>query len=361
MSRANIHYWKCDRPATLHGTSGHSGNTQAIAKLAQSELCKALGASNVTLTPFRSQGNHLTWLAKADGQPLFLRVENGPENDPHIEVESALTRLVAKSGVRVPKVFAVDGSRKDVPFAWQAIEYFELADLNTHLKAGRLDTKSVAREIGNAVAKWQSISTIGFGIFNAASPNLEEPSQAYHTAYHTYYHLRLEDHLGYLCNRQFLSLDDTKKIEHAIASHSGLLQIPSGCFVHKDLALWNILGSPARAEAFIDFDDAISGDPMDDLSLLACFHNADFINSAILGYQTICPLPEEHHRRLWLHLLRNMIVKSVIRIGAGYFDRKPDLFLIGAQNNALDLRTFTKERIFTALSGLNSNSNFEIL
>lgn len=32
-------------------------------------------------------------------------------------------------------------------------------------------------------------------------------------------------------------------------------------------------------------------------------------------------MPSEHLRRFWLHLLRNMIVKAVIRTGAGLFDR----------------------------------------
>jgi len=361
MSRSNIYYWKCDRPAVLHGTAGRSDDLHSVAEAARQALSKTLGSSNITLTPFPSQGNHLTWIAKVDGQTVFLRIENGPEKDRHLEVESALTTRVGKTGVPVPRVIAVDASRSEVPFAWQAIEYLDCADLNSHFKAGSLQTKDIARDIGAAVAKWQSVPTSGFGIFETASSEDTEPAKAYHSDYESYYRLRLAEHLQYLADNNFLSIAETARIEHTINCHSGLLQISSGCFVHKDLALWNILGSPASISAYIDFDDAISGDPVDDLSLLACFHNAEFLRDAIHGYQTVRPLPEDNRRRLWLHLLRNMIVKSVIRIGAGYFSRSQGLFLFGNKDSGRDLETFTKKRLITAVSGLENHSDIDIL
>lgn len=43
--------------------------------------------------------------------------------------------------------------------------------------------------------------------------------------------------------------------------------------------------------AFIDWDDAISGDAMDDLSLLGCFYDAPVIERALTGYVRVRPLP----------------------------------------------------------------------
>ena len=100
---------------------------------------------------------------------------------------------------------------------------------------------------------------------------------------------------------------------------------------------------------------------MDDLSLLACFHDAAFLSRAFEGYQSIRPLPEEHRRRFWLHLLRNMIVKAVIRVGAGYFDRGDGFFLIGTGGSGADLKRTTHARIALALRGLASNSDLSIL
>jgi fructosamine-3-kinase len=137
--------------------------------------------------------------------------------------------------------------------------------------------------------------------------------------------------------------------------HRPLLSLDQGCLVHKDLALWNILGTPEGIAAFIDWDDAISGDAMDDLSLLACFHDGPVLAQALEGYQMLRPLPSEHRRRFWLHLLRNMIVKAVIRVGAGYFKKSDGFFLIGSGSSGQSLQTFTTQRIATALHGLRGD------
>ena len=62
---------------------------------------------------------------------------------------------------------------------------------------------------------------------------------------------------------------------------------------------------------------------------------------------------------LWLHLLRNMIVKAVIRIGAGYFERDGGFFLIGSGSSGADLRRFTLSRLALALNGLRSASSLD--
>ena len=145
---------------------------------------------------------------------------------------------------------------------------------------------------------------------------------------------------------------EVQEVRQSIELHHPLLALNQGCLVHKDLALWNILGTENHIAAFIDWDDSISGDPMDDFSLLACFHDGSVISQALAGYTTITPLPTEYRRRFWLHLLRNMIVKAVIRVGAGYFDRSDDFFLISSGSNGSDLRTLTRSRLRTALHGL---------
>jgi hypothetical protein len=72
-------------------------------------------------------------------------------------------------------------------------------------------------------------------------------------------------------------------------------------------------------------------------------------------------LPAEHRRRFWLHLLRNMIVKAVIRVGAGYFERDSGFFLIGNGSTGADLRRFTQDRIRLALNGLRTNTGLDDL
>ena len=172
-------------------------------------------------------------------------------------------------------------------------------------------------------------------------------------------HQRECEHLNFLTKWGFLS--NTGEILGEIENHHALLDLAPGCLVHKDRALWNILGTERQIHGFIDFDDSIAGDSMDDLSLLACFHDAAFLQRAFEGYQSVRVLPEQHLRRLWLHLLRNMIVKAVIRVGAGYFDRDDGFFLIGSGSSGASLREMTQSRLALALRSLREGSGLDIL
>lgn len=352
MSRRDIYYWKCDRPAAFHGTQLRGEPDAQLAAQLREALKHHFSATRVEVSAAGGQGNHLTWNAVVDDTTMFIRMENGPENDDHLELESAVIDAVRGTGVPTPGLFGCDASRTSVPFAWQAMERIAFPDLNHWQKLHQLDVPRTAHAIGAGVARWQQIRPPGFGPFDSEIWRSREKLEGYHATYEQYFRLRLDRHLDFLVEHGFLSAVQRQEIASVIEHHEGLLQLDQGCLVHKDLALWNILGTSSSIAAFIDFDDAISGDPMDDLSLLACFHDAEFLAQAFSGYQTLRPLPAQHLRRFWLHLLRNMIVKAVIRVGAGYFDRSDSFFLIGSGSSGSDLRTFTLQRITQAVLGL---------
>ncbi len=349
MTRCDIYYWKCDRPAAFHRTERRAEDAAIVEPLLQQELQRHFDRTDVVLSPGCGQGNHLTWNADVGERSFFIRVENGPERDGQLAIESAVLDRVRDCGVRTPIVFGCDASRSRVPFAWQALERISAPDLNHWLKQDCLDQQRIAFEIGAAVARWQTISLPRFGV-------LDSELRGYHATYADYFCLRLEEHLNFLVTRGFLSEIQRDEIASLVNEHQSLLQIERGCLVHKDLALWNVLGSPTEVAAIIDFDDAISGDPLDDLSLLGCFHDAAFLQRACEGYQSLSRLPCEYRRRFWLHLLRNMLVKSVIRVGAGYFERTEKFFLIGKGGTGADLRLVTQQRLADAVRGLREDA-----
>lgn len=353
--RSTVHYWKCDRPAAMHGVARSGSEGRDILP----ELTRLLSGhfpGPFTLKPAGGKGNHLTYLLNSPTGRVFVRVEDGPEQDGHLAMESRVMGEVAKSGVPVPRVLFTDASRKEVPFAVQVIEYFDGSDLNVPHREGNLPLASIAAEIGRNVARWQSVPVAGFGPFDPGNTERHDQLRGYHDTYVRYFHLHLERHLQILVEESFLTREEAAGIQNAIQDHANLLDLPQGCLVHKDLALWNIMGSATGIRAFIDWDDAIAGDPTDDLSLLACFHPADIVQAAVTGYTSIKPLPADFQHRFWLHLLRNMVVKAVIRCNAGYFRSAANgAFLVPSGQDGTAFRRFTQDRLHSACRGLTQN------
>jgi fructosamine-3-kinase len=382
QDRTAIYYWKCDRTAAFHGTEAiRPDNPQLEAQL-RLALERRFPGQPLTLTPTDGQGNHRTFMLSfppppshppavpvlpSPSRPLsgrdnaFVRTEDGPERDNYFDVETAVTARLTDLGIPVPRVLACDCSRAETPFAWQVLEHIPFPDLNQHFKQGTLAFEPIAEAIGETVARWQDIRPQGFGPFSAAAAHTDGRLTGLHPSYSSYFFCNFRRHLDFLVERAFFTPAQAETIAAAVSRHDALLAVPRGCLVHKDLALWNILGAPDRIAAFIDWDDAISGDPMDDLALLACFHDADVLRRAFTGYSRVRPLPENHLPRFWLHLLRDMIVKAVIRVGAGYFTRNDGFYLIGAGSDGSDLETFTRSRIDTALRGLTDACDLSIL
>ena len=358
FNRKSIYYWKCDRPNAFYALneSGQKKEYSNLEKTISALLQRHFAGKEFSFRPAGGQGNHITYLVFSEGKTFFLRIEDGPEGDNYMGIEARAMDEVRAYGVKTPQIFAVDSSRKKVPFAYQIMEFLDCPDLNSIDKKGELDLLSVGRQIGENVACWQGITPIGYGPFDPACLEKENRLQGLHGRYQDYFLLNLDRHLDFLKSRKFLSSEETLNLRKAVKRHLPILRIKQGCLVHKDLALWNILGTKDQIRAFIDWDDCISGDPTDDLSLLACFHNREFMESVLLGYQNIRELPELFESRFWLHLLRNMIVKAVIRVGAGYFDRKDDFFLIGSGAHGKSLDTTPRERIYLAYSGLTEQA-----
>ena len=375
--RTGIYYWKCDRAAAFHGTEAQRPDTPDLEPQLRATLARRFPNAALALAPADGQGNHRTFRLKIAGtcnaqrstftaqggslSEAFVRTEDGPEGDNYFDVETVVTAELRRLGLPVPQVLACDCSRAEVPFAWQVLEYVPFPDLNQHHKQGALTLEPLAERIGEAVARWQEVPVSGYGPFSAEAARATGRLVGLQPSYSHYLFLNLDKHLAFLTERGFFTPRQCVAVLEAISRNQDLLGITPGCLVHKDLALWNILGSPSHVAAFIDWDDAISGDPMDDLSLLACFHGAAVLEHAFAGYARVRPLPENHLPRFWLCLLRNMLVKAVIRVGAGYFQRDSGFYLIGAGSTGAELETSTRNRIDAAIQGLTHNRDLSIL
>jgi len=140
------------------------------------------------------------------------------------------------------------------------------------------------------------------------------------------------------------------------------LKLDRGVLVHKDLAVWNILGTETEVKSFIDWDDCIVGDPMDDLSLMGVTGEDDVTRKIVESYARFRRVDGDAGTRFWLCWLRNILFKAVIRQGAGYFKKSNDeFFLIGGGQDGADLAAVTRQKIEKALAALEKGAGFDAL
>jgi hypothetical protein len=199
VNRKDIYYWKCDRPSAFYALEGTQKKKSNITEEQLHSLLKGhFGNNNFTFRPAGGQGNHLTYLVSYQYDTCFLRIEDGPECDSYIGIESKVMDLVRATDVATPKIYAVDSSRSNYPFAYQLMEFIGYPDLNSIDKNGQLEPLSLGSVIGENIARWQSINPIGFGLFNPESQKEGEPLLGLHNNYPDYFLLNWDRHLDFL-------------------------------------------------------------------------------------------------------------------------------------------------------------------
>lgn len=346
--RDNIYYWKCDSPTSTDEKKQsyfkEKYDRKEITETVTAACVDIFGSDGLAVEPLRADGNHITYIISHNNRKYLFRADDGSGDDEYMLAESALMRLAGDSGVPVPAITRTDVSRKNCPYRFQIMDYLTEPSLNTHHKAGTLNSAEIAFQLGCVLRKIHNIHIDGFGFINTDLLADTGEIKGIDKSYSDYFHKRLDDHIGYLRHTELLSISECDEIMRQFKRHSPRFNLPHGVLVHRDMALWNVLGTPDKVTAVIDWDDAVSGDPADDLGILRCFYDEEFMTSVTRGYCGDAVLSDDFNCRIWIHNLRNMLWKTKIRHSLGYFDKDSDFFL-----NTPDVHCTLKEHTLNLL------------
>lgn len=350
--RTDIYYWKCDCPGSLsQKQASYFKEKYDRTDLADTvrRACRAcLGSEPDDLEPLRADGNHIAFTFTRSGRKYFFRADDGAGDDDYMLAESALMRLAAQGGVPVPEVFHTDVSRSASPFRFQLMECRPEPCLDTYHKQGVLDLAAVGTQLGACLRSLHAIRIDGFGFIDTQLLARTGELRGLDLTYAGYFHKRLDDHLDYLEQHALLSGGAVEEVRRLFERHASRLRRSQAVLTHRDMALWNVLGEPGRITAIIDWDDAVGGDPADDIGILRCFYDDDFMGPVLRGYWGAEKPDYDFECRVWLHLLRNMLWKTKLRHALGYFDKGSGFFL-NIPGVRKPLREATLERLNSAL------------
>jgi aminoglycoside phosphotransferase (APT) family kinase protein len=351
--RTNIYYWKCDNPLPVKEKLIYNDKykladiTDIVEKIAIKEFRKK--PQKVISTG--SSGNHYAYHIIYKNKTYFFRSDDGKIDDDYMDAEKVAIELAGKNGISVPKLYATDTSKKYFPVRYQIMEKVKGESMKVFYQNGSMDRNKTATQLGKELAKMHSIKVNKFGFFNTEKIREKGKIEGLDMSNEDYFNKKLDDHLSYLGKTKFLKVKEVDDIHKLINKNRKFLKLEKGRMVHKDIAFWNMVGTKSKINAIVDWDDVISGDPVDDLAVVRCFYDDDVFNPLIKSYFKYLEQPDDFYPKLWLYMIRNMLWKAVFRSFMKYFDFKEKVSLLTKSGDP-SLKQFTYNKLYFAVNEL---------
>jgi len=351
--RNNIYYWKCDNSLSVEEKLVYNDKYHLadITDLVRQIVINQFKKVPSFIEAVGNSGNHYAYRIHYPDQVIFFRSDDGKIDDDYMDAEAAALKLVRAAGVPVPEVIITDTSMKIFPVRYQILENIAGENLSGLYQSGSLDRTATATQLGRFLGQMHQVNVDGFGFINTDQLRKSQHIVGLCSTNTEYFHTRLDEHLKFLQDTKFLRSDEIKLIQDMIHKHEDHLQLAKGSLVHKDIAYWNLVGTADQINAIVDWDDVISGDPIDDLAVVRCFYQDDVFLPMLSGYGEVRELPDDFEVKLALYLVRNMIWKTVFRTNMKYFDFKEKEDLLNREDGK-PLRQFTYERLYQGLDAL---------
>jgi fructosamine-3-kinase len=221
------------------------------------------------------------------------------------------------------------------------------------LRAGTLDQIQTAQQVGVQLSKLHQLQLQGFGFLDTSALGQDGKMIGLCKTNLEYYQTRLADHLTYLQESQFLTMQEVQEIQELIQKFGSYLNIPAGSLLHKNISYSNLVGLPSQINGIIDWDDSVIGDPIDDLAVIRCNFDESVFNAVVAGYQQVLVLPNDFYPRFWLYLIRNMLCKIMYQTFMKYFEMDEQVAEL-THGATKSMKQSAKEKLYIGVNGLKS-------
>jgi Ser/Thr protein kinase RdoA (MazF antagonist) len=301
---------------------------QADQQVAAREACRRVfGRAPADVRPLGETGTfHTLYRAVLpDGRRRIVRFNALSDRQPDFPllVDAAIMPRLAACQLPCLAVDLVDLSRRWCPWDYEILQEAE----GTPLKALDHDDALIVpllQTLGNIVARLHDIRTEGFGLVDvrplAAEPSKPQPLCGVHTSWCAYLTVRLPEQVGTCVDLGALTVAEAEAVFRLFELFPTVCPPSPPSLLHGDLGNHNVFGDGAAITALIDWEDALSGDPVFDIAFWATFHPERRHRAFLNGYESIRPLPADFALRFWVYFLRVAIAKTVLRHRLGLTD-----------------------------------------
>lgn len=287
---------------------------------------KSLGYTVVNVQQSTSWGSsHVVYFVtiKNKDEPLVFRANLGFNKTPEIvmKVEKLICEAVAKLHVPTNKIIYVDISRKVYPFDFQIQECLEGSDIENNFKGTQKEYDKLSFDLGAYIAIYTQIKYDLFGKFDSKAIDSDILKGTKNTFYE-YITTCLEQDLKFLTDYHVVSINTKKEILNLFNQHEPIINnVKKGSLVHHDLADHNIFFKNNTITGIFDWEAAVVGDPVLDLSSCPTWRTIYPREETLIeGYKSITPLPKYFKEKMDIYRLRTMLWKTVYVIRMSIFN-----------------------------------------
>jgi aminoglycoside phosphotransferase (APT) family kinase protein len=248
----------------------------------------------------------------------------GPGRDFALHLDAWAAAQLKRHGLPSLEVYAVDTTRRVVPFDFEVLESApgrSLCDLDEDdALLGPMLTA-----LGALVARVHAIGGVGFGPIDLEAvldpTRRMSPGTGLFGRWLEYLRLNLEAHVKRCVDEGAIDAAAGRRIEAVFASLEHWMDEAPSALLHGDLGNHNVFAENGRISCLIDWEDCLVGDPVYDVAFWATFHPERRHAAFLAGYFGGRLPPRLFERRFWLYFLRVALAKTVLRARFDYRDR----------------------------------------
>ncbi|OGG04267.1 hypothetical protein A2Z33_03910 [Candidatus Gottesmanbacteria bacterium RBG_16_52_11] len=225
---------------------------------------------------------------------------------------------MAKLGVRSCGVAAVDVSRTLVPFDYEILTEAAGSLIHDRVRIGRIRPE-VFRGFGRVVAVIHNVKTRKYGPFDMEKLISGGIAEGIWLTWTDYLLVNLDEHVQTCLEAGILTDADAMTVREILPRILFSLPPVPPTLLHGDLANHNAFTDGKSITALVDWEDAVSGDPVYDIAYYGtgCFGHDDWLKEFIEGYVENAALPADFERRYAGYYIRIALAKAVGRLKHG--------------------------------------------
>lgn len=215
-------------------------------------------------------------------------------------------------------VHMVNISRKHFPFDYEIMDVAKGHNLFDVAKSKKIHS-SILTELGKTIALVHTIKTNKFGPFDVNLVGI-------YPTWKEYIYCSFDKHIRLCIKIGFIDKEIGSRVRSLFLKFGSMLKDVDPVLLHGDLANHNVFTDEKRITALIDWEDAISGDPIFDIAYFGtgCYLHNEWFDAFLKGYQSRQELPEDFWLRYWLYFIRISLSKAIARYRFGT-DNDPSL------------------------------------